>query len=746
MSAYPSLKIERSPKRQKMEQMDEIENDNIDETFVEKIINKCDAIEASNKPEAPDLAEFLSNPTSYRPKAEYLNVSFLIEEESILNHCIKSQNVGAVEALIKAGVDANVNSKKGVTPISAAAHKGNVIIMKMLVDAKSDVNAVNTTGSTALIQASHFGHLEAVDLLLKHKAAADFANFKGTTALMRASQEGHVDISKSLLTANVDVNRKNLEGMNALMLASQRGHHAIVTLLIRAAAAMDEQTAQGSTALMLACKRGHEKCAKVLVSMGAEIYMRDIRNRTARDTATRRNHHGLLSWLDTQVQVRKVQESRHDFRAAIIRDIREAYLQRKLVLNDIDDCVHRLTRAVRKSEIPGLASQEELELISMFLGSNPSLPFTAKNPEGAIKAISVAVNTESNMSELKRVRALTPSVALIAKSGKYQDWQWASLMMNCMTLPSGVFETIMDFMPLPRVWQWSLIRSKRRCKLSPIQTMMDLSVLMDEILADANIFGGADQSNLLIKLNRNPQIHPYIINTIGMPQDLLEQLCTSSDIQSMISRTTEVSVVWKKQMAQTMLELALSLYRWYKVSCSSTRHLQLVSKLPATALQGLSPKPRSNSATPPEDRVERTRGRIFDRWVIMSEGLQAGEEQTSDLDGEDDLQLLSAMITEGADQDTENEMAVEDDLDVNDSDDDAPAAPAPNHNQHNHHNNTGQHHHNHHINHHHAANQHHQFHHGNHHGSHHHHQQLQLPLPPPPATGANGNISYQNNP
>lgn len=196
-----------------------------------------------------------------------------------------------------------------------------------------------------MLQAAHFGHSEAVKLLLRHNAASDFANVKGTTALMRASQEGHVEIAQLLINSDVDVNRKNHEGMNALMLASQRGHASIVEVLVKAGAAMDEQTSQGSTALMLACKRGHEKCAEVLVSMGAEIFMRDRRFRTARDTATRRNHHGLLCWLDTQVQVRRIQEGRHAERHMLLHEMREARMQGRLQLQPTVACAVQLFRA-----------------------------------------------------------------------------------------------------------------------------------------------------------------------------------------------------------------------------------------------------------------------------------------------------------------------------------------------------------------------------------------------------------------
>lgn len=248
-----------------------------------------------------------------------------MQEETILTHAIKQPNAPAVRQLLLFGADPNLISKKGVTPISAASYKGHMEIMKMLIAHGADVNKLNTSGSTALIQASHFGHSNAVTLLLDHQALADFANGKGTTALMRASQEGHVDISKLLIAARADVNRKNHEGMNALMLSSQRGHADMVVLLVKAGATMDEQTSQGSTALMLACKRGHEKCVAELVGMGAEIHMLDGRERSARDTALKRNHDFLLCWLSTQVQIKKIQESRRHVRQALLAEMRQAF-------------------------------------------------------------------------------------------------------------------------------------------------------------------------------------------------------------------------------------------------------------------------------------------------------------------------------------------------------------------------------------------------------------------------------------
>lgn len=207
-----------------------------------------------------------------------------------------------------------------------------------------------------LSQASHFGHAEAVRVLLENHAEADFANLKGTTALMRASQEGHARISELLIGSSADVNRKNNEGMNALMLASQRGHAEMVFLLIRAGASMDEQTSQGSTALMLACKRGHEACVEALVSMGAEIFMRDSRGRTARDTALRRNHTQLLTWLNTQQQVRSVQAFKRTQRSSLLRDLRAAFDKSMLQMNPLERQSQLAMQAMKQKRLASIAS------------------------------------------------------------------------------------------------------------------------------------------------------------------------------------------------------------------------------------------------------------------------------------------------------------------------------------------------------------------------------------------------------
>lgn len=631
---------------------------NMNDTEAININNDNDNVIISEQlelPDAPNWLEFVAHPLLYKPLKDFVAPQYFTpDEETALTHCIRTQNFAAFQALMKAGADPNTPSRKGVTPISAAAHKGNIHVMQLLIDAGAAVNSLNTSGSTALIQAAHFGHLDAVKLLLKNNATADFANGKGTTALMRASQEGHVDISRELIVASVDVNRKNNEGMNALMLASQRGHSDIVTLLIKAGAAMDEQTSQGSTALMLACKRGHEKCAEVLVSMGAEIYMKDKRERTARDTALRRNHTGLLVWLSTRVQTRRTQEIRHVQRNVLFKELRQAYLKGKLVLNPIEQTVYDLSEAIKKKNNNNIISE-------FLLGLDSKLPVVAMNPQQIIDKIS-----ESNELDFNTIISKLPIynnynnnyISFVKKNKGYQDWKWTSLLFKCMSMPNGVFEHIIELLPIPRVWQWSMLRIKRRVRINAFQAIKDMSDAMDGMLGDACIFSG-EQSNLLVKINTSPQIHDYLLQQMEMPIALLHSLCKWADVQSLISRYQEedIEVVFKSSMAREMFDVSIALYRWFKYRLSAVKYLGLVTPSDNAMINS------NYSSTMAGLRlVNGSTAQEFDDVDMMEATDAGGEDDNSE---NEDIEGLVVV-----DLDTENELIDNQNFNLEDSDND----------------------------------------------------------------------------
>jgi hypothetical protein len=398
-----------------------------------------------------------------------------------------------------------------------------------------------------------------VALLLKSNAKADFANVKGTTALMRASQEGHAEISKLLIKNKADVNRKNLEGMNALMLASQRGHDEMARLLTNHGAAMDEQTTQGSTALMLCCKRGHDKVVEVLVSMGAEIHIRDCRGRTALETAMRRQHQHLLYWLDTKVQNKELQHLRREKRASLLDDIYSSLQMEKLSLS-----------------APALMLKTLQERHFGPSDSKEVAP-TQKNEVAALQL----------MNEVMPSLNDAPVAPMMPLRRGYADWQWHTLLLKCFVqLPEGIVRHILELLPLPRLWQWHLFRLKKRCKLAPQVAVQDLCRIMDEILADANIFQGPSQTGLLLCIARNPQIHSQLVTFHGMNHTLISQLVKHADLQGLATWTTEADVTFRYPVARKLLQCARLLYLWYTARSNHSR----ISGLMPERLEQISPR------------------------------------------------------------------------------------------------------------------------------------------------------------
>jgi hypothetical protein len=621
---------------------------------------------------------------------------------------IRNLNVAAVRGLLAAGINPNAPSQKGVTPISAASHKGDTYIIQMLVEAGASVNAMNSTGSTALIQASHFGHLSSVQLLLRHGGIADFANSKGTTALMRASQEGYVDIVMILLAAKSEVNRKNNEGMNSLMLASQRGHEKVVLVLVKYGAAMDEQTSQGSTALMLACKRGHERVVDVLVSCGAEIYMRDCRARSARDTALRRHHGVLLSYLDTQVQVKCLQETARQERAVLLKTMRQAAIQNQLhyspetkkiisVIQGVDrfeclpdgtdrlinpDDFHKVVQSVLGSAAPETAqvyrsSHSNIITTKASYSSSPCYmsPFRAdwSFPSDVCTAnIHSPVTSSFIASAPYRARhpLPTPDVMSPHRPG-YSPWQWPVILKRVFDLPLGVHELVIDFLPAPRIWKTCLHRLRRRVTLAPQAATLDISIMLDEMITDMCLFRSPRRHGHLITMSRHESVTKYLLEQWHMPQGLVQELVMWSDVQSLISRSADCDVTFKANLAKKFLNLAVSMYR-YISSYSNPQVLFSLSN--AGRSRGFSDRRGSSMGL---NRVlsssSSASGSICGQKGSDDGGESGGEDQKEDVDEQDNH--CNEMMDIDFLVDIEDD---DDDDDVDDENDNDQAAPHDN--------------------------------------------------------------------
>jgi len=169
----------------------------------------------------------------------------------------KYGRTGAVDRLLRAGVNVNANVESGLT-----ARK--TFFYELTKDGHRIDIHFPIRGDTALILAAKYGHVTVVHHLLRADADMTARNGRGETALMLAAEYGHEMTVDLLLRAGSDVNVRGCrDEITALTLAADNKHHTIVDYLLRAGADVNVKLESGhhmrETALILAA--GHERSA-----------------------------------------------------------------------------------------------------------------------------------------------------------------------------------------------------------------------------------------------------------------------------------------------------------------------------------------------------------------------------------------------------------------------------------------------------------------------------------------------------
>ncbi len=137
-----------------------------------------------------------------------------------LNRAVAKGNVEKIRELLAAGVDPNLRSPGGETPIMYTGWKNRPEVVSILVEAGADVNTRDETGRTAVMIAAEFGSADVVRALIDHGADVNVENMEGWTPLMRAAKKGSVESVTALLEAGAWTTPRNSEGSAALTVAS----------------------------------------------------------------------------------------------------------------------------------------------------------------------------------------------------------------------------------------------------------------------------------------------------------------------------------------------------------------------------------------------------------------------------------------------------------------------------------------------------------------------------------------------
>ena len=201
-----------------------------------------------------------------------------------LPDAVRADDLEAVNALIDAGADLNIQDSGGGTPLSFAAVVGYTDIARALIDAGADLNIQDNSGQTALHYAAE-GSTDIARALIDTGADLNIQNDLGNTPLHRAALLGSTDIARALIDAGADLNIQDINDFTPLHYAAGRRYTDIARALIDAGADLNIQDNGGWTALHSAAVVGYTDIAIALIDAGADLNIQSISGRTPLDNA-----------------------------------------------------------------------------------------------------------------------------------------------------------------------------------------------------------------------------------------------------------------------------------------------------------------------------------------------------------------------------------------------------------------------------------------------------------------------------
>ena len=260
------------------------------------------------EPWAPEILEWL-NRLGARTLKDYRATPLIVA--SVMGH------TQTIEALLRAGADANLPDSEALTPLVWAVMGDRIESATTLLDngaeivlekrgamvVETAVGSGNRTGNSAMLElvldaggkalvrdnpvvaalyaASRAGNVELIEMLLDAGATADAKDGTGDTALIGAVNSGSIEAVEALLDEDADPNLQNAQGVTPLIAAGTSGEIALFEALLDAGADPSAQSDQGETALIGAVKRHDMDKVRLLIDAGVDLDLRDASGNTA---------------------------------------------------------------------------------------------------------------------------------------------------------------------------------------------------------------------------------------------------------------------------------------------------------------------------------------------------------------------------------------------------------------------------------------------------------------------------------
>ena len=234
----------------------------------------------------------------------------------LFSRSILSKDVDAVEELLASGVDVDIATKRGRTPLHLAASHDEeddlpwLDIANRLLEKDPQILKEFKHGYAPLHCACKKGHLGMVIALLCKGADLDGKDDIGQTALHLASVNGHLDVAERLVEAGSSLNATRNDGKSPLLCAATAGRDDVVEYLLEKGANANERDHDGRTPLHVATAMGKLDLVKSLVSKGADVTVVDNSGRTPFDHAKGSIRQDVEEFLSSEVE--KVKHEPHD--------------------------------------------------------------------------------------------------------------------------------------------------------------------------------------------------------------------------------------------------------------------------------------------------------------------------------------------------------------------------------------------------------------------------------------------------
>ena len=192
-----------------------------------------------------------------------------------------------IKALLDKGIDTEILSLSGLTPLHIACNSKNKAIVRLLVEHGANVNAVDLKGNTPLHLTIIHGLEEEALFLIENGANIDSKGQGGQTPLHVALRLKNTRVASKLIEKGSDINARDDRGKTPLHLAIGLDLREIASSLIEIGASFTSKDAYGQTPLHSAIMLGHKEIALILIEKGADVISGDIYRQTPLHLAIR---------------------------------------------------------------------------------------------------------------------------------------------------------------------------------------------------------------------------------------------------------------------------------------------------------------------------------------------------------------------------------------------------------------------------------------------------------------------------